>query len=205
VKKPVKIGVLALQGGFAEHISHLHSLGVETFEIRKKSDLSQDMSGLILPGGESTVIGKLLKELDIFDDLKSRISNGLPTFGTCAGMILLARTVMSPAGGGVPQGRGWETSYFNAIDITVKRNAYGRQLGSFFTEAEFQGIGKIPMTFIRAPYIESAGKNVKILSTVDNNIVAAQENNVLVTSYHPELTDDNRVHKYFIDTMSSRT
>ena len=216
MKKPVKIGVLALQGGFAEHISHLHSLNVETFEIRKKSDLSQDMSGLILPGGESTVIGKLLNELDIFDELKARITNGLPTFGTCAGMILLARVVnaspaatqhplgegeISPAGGGVPQGRGWETSYFNAIDIAVKRNAYGRQLGSFFTEAEFEGIGKIPMTFIRAPYIESAGKNVKILSTVDNNIVAAQENNVLVTSYHPELTRDNRVHKYFIDTI----
>jgi len=217
VKKPVKIGVLALQGGFAEHISHLHSLNVETFEIRKKSDLSQDMSGLILPGGESTVIGKLLNELDIFDDLKARISNGLPTFGTCAGMILLAREVrnctsLRAEGEAIQQdcfGRASlamtntleATSYFNAIDIAVKRNAYGRQLGSFFTEAEFQGIGKIPMTFIRAPYIESAGKNVKILSTVDNNIVAAQENNVLVTSYHPELTDDNRVHKYFIDTI----
>jgi len=191
VKKPVKIGVLALQGGFAEHISHLHSLNVETFEIRKKSDLSQEMSGLILPGGESTVIGKLLNELDIFDDLKSRISNGLPTFGTCAGMILLAKKINNS-----------DISYFNAIDITVKRNAYGRQLGSFFTEAEFQGIGKIPMTFIRAPYIESAGKNVKILSTVDNNIVAARENNVLVTSYHPELTRDNRVHKYFVDMIA---
>ena len=210
MKKPIKIGVLALQGGFAEHISHLHSLDVETFEIRKKPDLSQDMSGLILPGGESTVIGKLLNELDIFDDLKSRISNGLPTFGTCAGMILLARQVNNVATlrepqrpSSVPVAEALEaTSYFNAIDITVKRNAYGRQLGSFFTEAEFEGIGKIPMTFIRAPYIESAGKNVKILSTVDNNIVAAQENNVLVTSYHPELTDDNRVHKYFVDMIA---
>jgi len=197
VKKPVKIGVLALQGGFAEHISHLKSLNgsegsiIETFEIRKKSDLLQDMDGLVLPGGESTVIGKLLKELDLFDDLKSKINNGLPTFGTCAGMILLAKKISET-----------NISYFSAIDIVVKRNAYGRQLGSFFTEAAFKGIGTIPMTFIRAPYIESTGKDVEILSTVDNHIVAAREKNILVTSYHPELTNDNRVHKYFIDMIA---
>ncbi|MDR2906436.1 MAG: pyridoxal 5'-phosphate synthase glutaminase subunit PdxT [Bacteroidales bacterium] len=187
----MRVGVLALQGGFIEHINHLQSLQVDTFEIRKKADLQLSSDGLVLPGGESTTIGKLLHDLDMFDDLKSKIHAGLPTFGTCAGMILLAKQ-LSESG----------ISYFNAIDIIVKRNAYGRQLGSFFTEAEFKGIGTIPMTFIRAPYIETIGKNVEVLSKIDGHIVAARENHVLVTSYHPELTTDNRVHKYFVDMIS---
>jgi 5'-phosphate synthase pdxT subunit len=190
-KKSLKIGVLALQGAFIEHIRHLQSLGVETFEIRKKSDLQQPFDGLVLPGGESTTMGLLLNELDMFDDLKFKIDAGMPTFGTCAGMILLARELSNS-----------KVSYFKAIDIVVKRNAYGRQLGSFYTEAEFKGIGAIPMTFIRAPYIESVGQGVEILSEVDGHIVAARENNVLVTSYHPELTADNSVHKYFVDMIS---
>lgn len=186
----MKIGVLALQGGFVEHISHLQSLQVDTFEIRKKTDLDREMDGLVIPGGESTTIGKLLKELDLYDDLKAKINQGMPVFGTCAGMILLAKQI-----------EGKSNASFGAIDIVVKRNAYGRQLGSFFTEAEFKGIGKIPMTFIRAPYIETAEKNVDILSVVDNHIVAAREKNVLVTSFHPELTSDNRVHQYFIERI----
>ncbi|MDR0430336.1 MAG: pyridoxal 5'-phosphate synthase glutaminase subunit PdxT [Tannerellaceae bacterium] len=186
----MRIGILALQGGFAEHAQILQSLNIQSFEIRKKEDLSQPMNGLILPGGESTTIGKLLKDLDMFDELKSIIEKGMPVFGTCAGMILLAKEI-----------DGKSVAHFSAIDIRVKRNAYGRQLGSFFVEAEFKGIGTIPMTFIRAPYIESAGANVEILSVVDNNIVAAKENNVLVTSYHPELTHDNSIHKYFVDTF----
>ena len=185
--RKLKIGVLALQGGFIEHIRRLQSLQVDTFEIRKKIDLQREMDGLVLPGGESTTMGILLKELDMFDDIKLKIDNGLPVFGTCAGMILLAREIS-----------GTETSYFAAIDIVVKRNAYGRQLGSFYTEAEMKGVGIIPMTFIRAPYIESAGAGVEILAVVDNRIVAAREKNVLVTSYHPELTSDNRVHQYFL-------
>jgi 5'-phosphate synthase pdxT subunit len=188
LKGKLKIGVLALQGGFIEHIRILQSLQVEAFEIRKKSDLLRDMDGLIIPGGESTTIGKLLKDLELYDDLKQKIEQGIPVFGTCAGMILLARKIA-----------GTETAYFGAIDIVVKRNAYGRQLGSFFTEADFKGIGAIPMTFIRAPYIESVGAGVKILSVVDEHIVAVQEKNVLVTSYHPELTRDNRVHQYFVN------
>lgn len=186
----MKIGVLALQGGFIEHIHILQSLQVEAFEIRKKADLAQEMDGLIIPGGESTTIGKLLKDLDMYDDLKEKIEQGLPVFGTCAGMILLANQI-----------EGTETAHFGAIDIVVKRNAYGRQLGSFFTEAEFKGIGIIPMTFIRAPYIESAGPGVEILSVVDEHIVAAREKNVLVTAYHPELTSDSSVHQYFIEQV----
>ena len=189
----MKIGVLALQGAFAEHRKMLKKLGIESFEIRKKSDLSNavndnDIDGLIIPGGESTVIGKLLYDLDLFDDIKKIILEGLPVFGTCAGLILLAREIENDS-----------RTYLGAMDIKVRRNAYGRQLGSFFTESEFKGLGVVPMTFIRAPYISSVGKKVEILSEVDGNIVAAKENNILVTSYHPELNDDLKVHKFFVE------
>ena len=189
----MKIGVLALQGAFAEHIKMLEKLGIESFEIRKKSDLSNavnnnDVDGLIIPGGESTVIGKLLYDLDLFDDIKKLILKGLPVFGTCAGLILLAKEIEND-----------NRTYLGAMDIKVRRNAYGRQLGSFFTECEFKGLGVIPMTFIRAPYISSVGKKVEILSEVDGNIVAAKENNILVTSYHPDLNDDLKVHEFFIE------
>ena len=189
----MKIGVLALQGAFAEHRKMLKKLGIESFEIRKKSDLSNavnnnDIDGLIIPGGESTVIGKLLYDLDLFDDIKKLILEGLPVFGTCAGLILLAKEIENDS-----------RTYLGAMDIKVRRNAYGRQLGSFFTESEFKGIGVIPMTFIRAPYISSVGKNVEVLSEVDGNVVAARENNILVTSYHPELNDNLKVHEFFIE------
>ena len=189
----MKIGVLALQGAFAEHRKMLKKLGIESFEIRKKSDLSNavdnnDIDGLIIPGGESTVIGKLLYDLDLFDDIKKLILEGLPVFGTCAGLILLAKEIENDS-----------RTYLGAMDIKVRRNAYGRQLGSFFTESEFKGIGVIPMTFIRAPYISSVGKNVEVLSEVDGNVVAARENNILVTSYHPELNDNLKVHKFFVE------
>ena len=189
----MKIGVLALQGAFAEHRKMLEKLGIESFEIRKKSDLSNavnnnDIDGLIIPGGESTVIGKLLYDLDLFDDIKKLILEGLPVFGTCAGLILLAKEIENDS-----------RTYLGVMDIKVRRNAYGRQLGSFFTESEFKGVGVIPMTFIRAPYISSVGKNVEILSEVNGNVVAAKENNILVTSYHPELNDNLKVHKFFAE------
>jgi 5'-phosphate synthase pdxT subunit len=190
----VKIGVLALQGGFIEHIRILQSLSVDAFEIRKPTDLNQEMDGLIIPGGESTTIGKLLKDLNMYDALKKKIVRGMPVFGTCAGMILLAKQIA-----------GTDTAHFGVMDITVKRNAYGRQLGSFLAEGMFEGIGTVPMTFIRAPYIESAGSDVEILSVVDNHIVAAREKNVLVTSFHPELTTDNCVHQYFINKLIFNT
>lgn len=190
----MKIGVLALQGAFAEHRKMLEKLGIESFEIRKKSDLSNavnnnnNIDGLIIPGGESTVIGKLLYDLDLFDDIKKLILEGLPVFGTCAGLILLAKEIENDS-----------RTYLGAMDIKVRRNAYGRQLGSFFTESEFKGVGVIPMTFIRAPYISSVGKNVEILSEVNGNVVAAKENNILVTSYHPELNDNLKVHEFFVE------
>lgn len=186
----MRIAVLALQGAFIEHEQILTRLGVSSAELRQKSDLEQNFDGLIIPGGESTVQGKLLRELDMYDSLRSRIEDGMPVFGTCAGMILLAKQIENDS-----------RRHFATMDITVKRNAYGRQLGSFYAERDFADLGKIPMTFIRAPYIESASDNVKILAECDGNIVAAREGNQLVTSFHPELNDDVTVHKYFIDMV----
>ncbi|MHB8130975.1 MAG: pyridoxal 5'-phosphate synthase glutaminase subunit PdxT [Mobilitalea sp.] len=191
-----RIGVLAVQGAFAEHIRIIEQLGAEGFEIRQKADLiGQKMDGIILPGGESTVIGKLLKELDMFEDLKQMILNGLPVMGTCAGLILLAKNITND-----------DCSYLGTMDITVKRNAYGRQLGSFYTFGEFQGIGKIPMTFIRAPYIESVSEaeGVEVLARVDGNIVAARQRNMLVTSFHPELTEELRIHQFFLEMRPTK-
>lgn len=185
----MKIGVLALQGAFLEHEQMLEKAGASSFEIRQKADL-QDMDGLILPGGESTVMNKLLRELDIFDALNDSIKNGLPVFGTCAGLLLLAKAVNN---------RG--SACFASMPITARRNAYGRQLGSFFTEERFGTIENIPMTFIRAPYIENADSSVEILSVVNDNIVAARYKNQLVTSFHPELNDDIRVHEYFLNMI----
>ena len=185
-----RIGVLALQGAFFEHLRMLEKLKIEGFEIRKKSDLVRDFSGLILPGGESTVIGKLLLELGLFHPLKKMIAEGIPVLGTCAGMVLLARELCDDS-----------ARHFACMDIKVKRNAYGRQLGSFYTEDEFKGLGKIPMTFIRAPYIEEAGENVEVLAVVDGKIVAARERNMLVTSFHPELNDDLGIHRMFTERI----
>lgn len=183
----MRIGVLSLQGGFAEHISSLTKLNAEAFEIRKKSDPIGNIDGLIIPGGESTVMRKLLIDTELFDPIKSLIRDGLPVFGTCAGMILLAKnTADNPMGG------------FDGIDITVKRNAYGRQLSSFMIEEEFADIGRIPMTFIRAPYITTARSDVKILAIVNGTKVAAENKNILVTAFHPELTEDLSVHQYFL-------
>ena len=186
----VMVAILALQGAFIEHERSLDGLGVDHFEIRQKADLDRPFDALIIPGGESTVIGKLLKDLEILSPLRDRIEKGLPVFGTCAGLIVLAKNVI----GGVPS--------IATMDITVKRNAYGRQLGSFYTEDGFDGLGTIPMTFIRAPYIDSVGEGVEILSEVDGRIVAARQGRQLVTAFHPELTDDISVHRYFLEGVA---
>ena len=188
-----KIGILALQGAFAEHEQVLKALGVETVQIRNRQDWEAhaDLDGLILPGGESTVMGKLLHDLDLFDLIKAKIEKDLPVFGTCAGLILLAKTIV-----------GDQTKHLASMDISVARNAYGRQLGSFVTNADFKGIGEIPMVFIRGPIIETIGPEVEILAQVNGAIVAAKEKHMLVTSFHPELTGDTRVHTYFLEMIS---
>ena len=164
----------------------LDRLGEEHFEIRQLRDLDRPMDGLILPGGESTVMRKLLRDLDLLEPLKARIEAGLPVFGTCAGLILLAKQVE----GGTP--------CFATMDIAVKRNAYGRQLGSFFTNDSFEGLGTLPMTFIRAPYIESVSGGAKALAVVGGKIVAARQDNQLVTAFHPELDSSTAIHEYFL-------
>ena len=179
------VGILALQGAFAEHAAVLDKLGVPPFEIRQKRDLDQPMNGLIIPGGESTVMNKLLRELDLYDTLREQIQNGLPVFGTCAGLILLAKQI----DGGIP--------CFSVMDIRVKRNAYGRQLGSFHTVAELKGVGEVPMTFIRAPYVAETGDGVEVLATVDGKIVGVQYKNQMAFAFHPELDNDTRIHEKF--------
>lgn len=183
------VGILALQGAFAEHGQVLDRLGVEHFEIRQKKDLEHPFDGLILPGGESTAMSKLLHELGMFEMIREKIVSGLPVFGTCAGLILLAKEVED------------NPSHLATMSIRVKRNAYGRQLGSFYTEEEFKGIGKIPMSFIRAPYIEKVYDDSEVLAMADGKIVAARQGNQLVTAFHPEVTDDVRVHQYFLDMI----
>ena len=193
----MKIGILALQGAFAEHERVLERLGVENVELRNLEDFQKyqkELSGLILPGGESTTMGKLLRDQDMLIPIREAILSGLPVFGTCAGLILLAKEITSQ-----------DESHLGTMDMVVERNAYGRQLGSFYTEAECKGVGKIPMTFIRGPIISSVGEDVEVLAIVDNQIVAAQEKNMLVTSFHPELTDDVRLHQYFINMCKEKS
>lgn len=189
----MRIGVLALQGAFIEHSKMLKALNVDAFEIRQKKDLEQPMDGLILPGGESTTMFKLLNDLDMFKTVKIMIENGLPVFGTCAGLLLLAKQVNNH-----------KTSYIQTMDIVAKKNAYGRQLGSFKTKGTFNGTPNIPFIFIRAPYVEEKGKDVEVLSVVDGLIVAVREKNQLATAFHPELTDNLTVHQYFIDMIKSK-
>lgn len=183
----MKIGILALQGAFAEHEKVLENLGVCSKELRCRKDLDDSFSGFIFPGGESTVQGKLLKDLDMLSPLKEKIEAGVPVLATCAGLILLAGKIEDEP-----------VSYFGTIPMTVRRNAYGRQLGSFYTEDEVRGIGTVPMTFIRAPYITQTGPDVEILSAVKGNIVGVRYKHQLAFSFHPELDKDLRIHREFL-------
>lgn len=180
----MRIAILSLQGAFAEHEAMLRQLGAETFEVRKLSDWQQPKDGLIIPGGESTTQMKLLRELGLADVVKDAINEGLPVFGTCAGLIMLSQ------------------SHLATMDIEAQRNAYGRQLGSFSTVHEVAEIGKdIPMTFIRAPFINRVYGRARELARVDGHIVAARQDNQLVTAFHPELTNDLRIHDYFLSII----
>ena len=183
----MKIGILAVQGAFIEHEKIIKGLGADCIEIRKKEQL-EDIDGIILPGGESTVQGQLIGKLEILEPLKEMINNGLPVLATCAGAILLSQTIENG-----------DEAHLGTLPVEIKRNAYGRQLSSFVTNANIDGIGEFPMVFIRAPYISSVSENVRILATVDEHIVAVQYKNQIGMSFHPELTSDIRIHKYFLD------
>ena len=183
----MRIGVLALQGAFIEHERRLAELGAAPFEIRERRDLDAPFDGLVLPGGESTVQGKLLRDLGLFEPLRAQIAAGLPTFGTCAGLILLAKEILNDP-----------LVHFGLLDVVVERNAYGRQLGSFHAEAPFAGGAPIPLSFIRAPAICAQGPDVETLATVDGIPVAVRQGNLLATAFHPELDPDPTVHRLFL-------
>lgn len=189
----MRVGVLALQGDFREHLFALEECGVTASIIRRPSELAA-VDALVLPGGESTAIANLARSFEIFDPLKSRIATGMPVYGSCAGMILLADRVLDAA-------VGQET--FGGLDITVRRNAFGRQVDSFETDLEFAGITNPPVraVFIRAPWVESVGSGVEVLATFDH-AVAVRQGALLATSFHPELTGDNRIHRFFIESVA---
>lgn len=184
----VTIGVLDLQGAVIEHVNKVNEIdGATALRVKNVEDL-ENIQGIILPGGESTAIGKLLVDLNIMETLKKKIVSGMPVWGTCAGMILLAKKILD-----------CNYIHLGLMDIVVKRNAYGSQLDSFITEDVVKSVSdkKIPLVFIRAPYVESVGEEVEVLCTIDNNIVACREKNMLVTSFHPELSEDLSMHRYF--------
>ena len=189
----MRIGVLALQGDVREHISTLSQLECEPVEVRKASDLS-NLDGLIIPGGESTTISKLLDIFDIRNPILEFIKSGKAVFGTCAGMITLASEVLDSAAGQKSLG---------VMDISVRRNAFGSQLDSFEDQIDFDG-AKINVAFIRAPIVEKVGKGVQVLASLqDGRVVAVRQDNLLATSFHPEITGETFVHQYFLNMASS--
>jgi 5'-phosphate synthase pdxT subunit len=198
----VKIGVLALQGDVREHIQSLSDCGVDALAVKTKSEI-ENISALVIPGGESTTIAKLARSFDLFDLIKDRIKGGMPTYGSCAGMILLSDVLEDAIIG---------QESFGGIDMVVKRNAFGRQVDSFETDLKFKGITDPPVraVFIRAPWVESVGENVEVLAEISDSSgqrhpVAVRQGQLLATSFHPELTGDNRVHKFFVENICRQT
>lgn len=193
----MKIGVLALQGDFREHINSLSDCGVNAAAVKTKEEIL-GIDALVIPGGESTTIAKLARSFDLFDLIKKRISDGMPTYGSCAGMILLADRIEDAIVG---------QESFGGIDMTVRRNAFGRQVDSFETDLKFEGITQptIKAVFIRAPWVEQVGADVQVLAEVNidgsKHPVAVRQGNLLATSFHPELTGDNRIHKFFVEQI----
>jgi pyridoxal 5'-phosphate synthase pdxT subunit len=188
----MKIGVLALQGAFREHIDMLEGLGIETVEVRLPDQL-RDLSGLIIPGGESTTITKLMQHYHLFEPLRELAHKGVPVLGTCAGLIVMAKHLVTNS-----------VETLGLMDITVARNAFGRQVDSFEAELDMPVLGKAPFkaVFIRAPIIEKVASGVEILAKLDNGtIVAARQDKLLVTAFHPELTGDPRFHRYFLNVV----
>jgi len=196
----MNVGVLALQGDFREHLFALGECGVKGKLVKTVAELSE-IDALVIPGGESTTISKLSKAFGLFDLVTKRIADGMPTYGSCAGMILVAKTILDPASG---------QDTFGGIDMEVRRNAFGRQTESFEVDLDFKPITGAPIrgVFIRAPWVESHGNEVEILASIDvagkSHPVAVRQGSVLATAFHPELTGDNRVHRYFLETVCKK-
>ena len=189
----MNVGVLALQGDFREHLAALAECGVSAHPVKTSEELSA-IDALIIPGGESTTISKLAKSFELFDLIRKRIADGLPTYGSCAGMIMVSKTIKDPAS---------NQESFGGIDVEIERNAFGRQVDSFEEDIDFKGISgpKFRAVFIRAPWVTKLGKGVEVLSEIDGHAVAIQQGKVLATAFHPELTSDNRIHRYFIEKI----
>jgi len=192
----VRIGVLALQGDTREHLAALRDSGVSAVPVRRRDELDA-VDALVIPGGESTTMSHLLRELDLLEPLRKRLADGLPAYGACAGMILLASEILDAGAGGreaVPLG---------GIDMTVRRNAFGRQVDSFEGDVEFTGFDKpVHAVFIRAPWVERVGKGVQVLARAAGHAVAVRQGGVLATAFHPEMTGDRRVHRLFVDIVT---
>jgi 5'-phosphate synthase pdxT subunit len=195
----MKVGVLALQGDVREHVSSLIACGVDPISVRRIEELNS-IDALVVPGGESTTIAQLAEHYELFQPIRKRIADGMPAYGSCAGMILLADRILDAIEG---------QKTFGGLDITVRRNAFGRQVDSFESDIDFNdgGSQKVHAVFIRAPWVEEIGKNVKVLATVispdgQSHPVAVQEGNLLATSFHPELTGDHRIHRYFLEEIA---
>jgi 5'-phosphate synthase pdxT subunit len=190
----MKVGVLALQGDVREHVSSLIACGVEPISVRRSSEIDA-IDALVLPGGESTTIAQLAEVFGIYDQLKNRIAEGMPVYGSCAGMILLANEILDAKVG---------QKTFGGLDITVRRNAFGRQVDSFESDIAFNdgSADLIRAVFIRAPWVEKVGAGVEVLASVENHPVAVRSTTVLATSFHPELTGDHRIHRYFIEEVA---
>jgi len=189
----MKIGVLALQGDFREHIQAVKTAGHAGLTVRRPEELAE-VDALILPGGESTTIALLAQTFNLFEPIRERISAGMPVYGSCAGMILLADRILDGAD---------DQATFGGIDMTVRRNAFGRQVDSFESDLIFSGATQSPVRaiFIRAPWVEKVGLNVEILAEVSGHPVAVRQGSIFATSFHPELTGDNRIHRYFVDNV----
>lgn len=193
---PAPIGVLALQGDFREHRQTLDAIGVESIEVRTLADLSKS-AGLIIPGGESTVMQKLAVAYDLFDPLHDAIKAGLPTFGTCAGLIMLADEILDGIVG---------QAGFGGLDVSVRRNAFGNQLDSFEVDLEFKGVEgpAVHAAFIRAPIVERVGAGVEVLSQLnDGRVVGVRQGNLMGISFHPEVTGETRIHELFVSMVSN--
>ncbi len=193
----VTLGVLALQGDTREHLAALDAAGAEAVTVRRRSDLDA-VDALVIPGGESTTMSHLLREFELLDPLRARLAAGMPAYGSCAGMILLASEILDAGAEGraaVPLG---------GIDMTVRRNAFGRQVDSFEGDIEFEGLdAPVHAVFIRAPWVERVGPGVQVLARAAGHIVAVRQGAVLATAFHPEITGDRRVHELFVDTVIS--
>ncbi len=187
----MRVGVLALQGDFREHLAALEHIGSASLPVKTAAEINS-VDALILPGGESTTIAKLARIFGVFDLIKSRISEGLPVYGSCAGLILLANKILDGIEG---------QESFGGLNITARRNAFGRQVDSFEGEVDFKGLGKLNGVFIRAPWVEEVGNDVEILASSHGHPVAVRQGKILATSFHPELTEDFAVHRYFVEQI----